>query len=375
MAGIYLHIPFCKQACHYCDFHFSTSLSLKEKMVNAIICELKTQHAYLSGEPINTVYFGGGTPSLLSKKELGSLLAVVYEVFNISDNPEITLEANPDDLSFEKLKTLKSLGINRLSVGIQSFHEPHLNFLNRVHTSKEALNCINNARLVGFKNISIDLIYGLPSENHDIWMNDLDTAIKLNVEHISAYCLTIEEKTVFGNWLKKEKISPVGDDFSAHQFESMINILQKSGFEQYEVSNFSKPEVHSQHNSNYWHDVSYLGVGPGAHSFNGKIRQFNISNNPNYVKAINNGEIPYTIDELSINDLINERILLSLRTKWGLNTSLLKNHYSYDLLKEKYEYIMQLKENGLANVNEGVIVLNTKGKLLADHISAELFID
>ncbi|MDH5367588.1 MAG: radical SAM family heme chaperone HemW [Cyclobacteriaceae bacterium] len=375
MAGIYIHIPFCRQACYYCDFHFSTSLSLKEKMVKAIMHELKMQYEYLSEKLINTIYFGGGTPSLLSESELNSILDVIYQNFNVSNNPEITLEANPDDLSLEKLKTLKRLGINRLSIGVQSFHEPHLNYLNRIHTSFEATNCINNARLAGFKNISIDLIYGLPSNNHDIWLNDLDVAIKLNVEHISSYCLTIEEKTVFGNWVKKGKISSVEDDFSAQQFEIMVDILQDNGFEQYEVSNFSKPELHSQHNSNYWQQVSYLGVGPGAHSFNGKVRQYNISNNPNYLKAINNNEIPYTLDELSINDFINERILISLRTKWGLDTSILKNHHGYDLLKEKSEYIKQLKNNDMATINEGVIILNTKGMLLADHISSELFID
>lgn len=375
MAGIYLHIPFCKQACYYCDFHFSTNIDLQEKMIEALLSEITIQSNYLGKEILSTIYFGGGTPSLLSPKQLDNLLDKVHTTFKVSEDIEITLEANPDDLSVEKLNSLKSLGINRLSIGLQSFSAPHLSYLNRIHTSKESLQCIAEAQNAGFENISIDLIYGIPANNHDVWRNDIETAISLGVEHISAYCLTIEDSTVFGNWLKKGKIKAVEDDFSAEQFEIMIEKLEIVGYEQYEVSNFAKPDMYSKHNSSYWQQIPYLGIGPGAHSFNGSFRQYNISNNPKYIKSINEGAIPYTTDPLTKNDFINERILISLRTKWGLDVKKLKNELKYDLLKERTAYLQQLEENGLVTLNNSILTLTTKGKLLADYISTELFID
>lgn len=373
MAGIYLHIPFCRQACHYCDFHFSTRLELKDKMVRSICEELLLQRDYLEGEEIETIYFGGGTPSLLSKKELQDIFRTLSSTFSINSNAEITLEANPDDLNENQLEAFKSVGINRLSIGVQSFNQHHLEYLNRVHNSTEAESCVHLAQESGFDNISVDLIYGIPSPNHAIWRKDLEKLIELDPQHISAYCLTIEEKTVFGNWLKKGKIKAVNDEFSAKQFEIMLETLKENGYEQYEISNLTKPGKYSRHNSNYWNQKKYLGVGPGAHSYNRKTRQFNIANNPNYIKSIDQGTVPYTIDQLSVDDFINEYILTSLRTKWGTNNQYLVDKYDYDLLLEKSPYIALLVKRGFVVVSENKLVLTDEGKLFADSISAELF--
>jgi len=375
MAGIYIHIPFCKQACHYCDFHFSTSLSLKKKLVLAIIEEIKMQRDFLSSEKIETIYFGGGTPSLLSPAELIGILNTIKSIHAVDNNAEITLEANPDDLSITNLNIFKSSGINRLSIGVQSFHNSHLNFLNRAHDHTEAINSIKNARKVGFNNISIDLIYGIPHTNDDLWIEDVETALELDIEHISAYCLTIEDKTVFGNWLKKGKIKAIEDEYAAQQYEIMLQKFKIKGYEQYEISNFSKPEYHSRHNRNYWFQVPYLGIGPGAHSFSKKLRQYNVSNNPIYIKAITSGQIPATFDQLEPKDSINERIMISLRTKWGLDLIQLKKEYGYDLLAEQSKYVTELQSDGLAQINKNRLILNERGKLLADYISSELFIE
>lgn len=259
MSAIYVHIPYCKQACHYCDFHFSTNASTKTQMVEAICKEITLQSNYLEGKVLQSIYFGGGTPSLLSEQELGNILETIRLIFPIDKNPEITLEANPDDLSPIKLRELKNLGINRLSIGIQSFHEPFLAWTNRTHHAEQAENCVKLAQDIGFENITIDLMYAFPAENHAIWHSDLQKALALGVPHISAYCLTIEPKTVFGNWQRKGKIQPINEEFSAQQFEILVNTLVANGFEHYEISNFAKPPYYSRHNTNYWKKGTYLG--------------------------------------------------------------------------------------------------------------------
>ncbi|RYZ89566.1 MAG: radical SAM family heme chaperone HemW, partial [Moraxellaceae bacterium] len=267
MAGIYLHIPFCKQKCHYCDFHFSTSLVRKADMVQAIAKEIELQKEYLKGQEVSTIYFGGGTPSLLLEEELHLLLNSLHRNFSIAQNPEITLEANPDDINPASLKNMAAAGINRLSIGIQSFHEPHLQLMNRAHNATEAANCVKLAQNAGFQNISIDLIYGVPAPDHDIWMRDLQKAFSLQVQHISSYALTIEPKTAFGRWAATGKFTGGTEDFVAEQFEILLEQMQANGFEQYEISNFCRPGFYSRHNSNYWRGVPYLGLGPSAHSF------------------------------------------------------------------------------------------------------------
>jgi len=373
MAGVYLHIPFCKQACHYCDFHFSTNTSSQKRMVNAISQELILQKDYLGNDKVETIYFGGGTPSLLSAEELRHLLETINNNFEISSSPEITLEANPDDLNFQKLRNLAKVGINRLSIGIQSFNNEQLSYLNRAHNSQEAKDCVGNAREVGIDNISIDLIYGIPSNNHDNWNNNLAQALALHPTHISSYCLTIENKTAFGSWLKKGKIQPINEEYAAQQFEILLSTLDDNGYEQYEISNFSLPDQHSKHNSNYWKHEKYLGVGPSAHSYNEINRQFNISNNAKYMDAIEQSEVPFNLDELAHKDHINEYLLTSLRTKWGVDLNKLKEKYQADLLNANQGYIQDLLNKGLASSNNNTLILTNKGKLFADKIASDLF--
>jgi len=344
-------------------------------MVRAITRELELQQPYLAGQTITSIYFGGGTPSLLNEEELRILLNAVYEFYSVSSDPEITLEANPDDLSLNKLQLLKQLGFNRLSIGVQSFHEPHLRYLNRAHSAEEAGKCVQQAKEVGFDNFSIDLIYAIPHSDHSVWQADLATAVSLNPKHISAYCLTIEEKTVFGRWLRHQKIPPIDETFAAEQFELLIDVLTASGYEQYEVSNFCQPGWESKHNSNYWKDVLYLGVGPGAHSFNGNSRQYNVANNGKYLKALAEDRIPCEREQLSKADRINEYLMTGLRTKWGCDLAWLKQELDYDLLAMQGDYIEHLIHEEKAMLENQHLVLTRAGKLLADGIAADFFVE
>ncbi len=374
MAGIYLHIPFCKQACHYCNFHFSTNTHRKAAMIEAIGRELDLQKDYLAGEPVNTLYFGGGTPTLLSEEELNFLLEKLHQLFPVASNAEITLEANPDDLKTNKLSMMQKAGINRLSIGIQSFHEPHLRYLNRAHNAEEAQNCVKLAQDSGFKNISIDLIYAIPAEDHRIWQSDLARAMDLQPQHISSYCLTIEEKTAFGNWLRKGKIQEVSDDFAAEQFELLQETLQRNGYEQYEISNFCQPGGESQHNSNYWCKETYLGVGPGAHSYNRSSRQYNVSNNGLYLKALAEDKIPVELDEIEPHDQVNEYIMTGLRTKWGIDLQKIRQEFGFDLFQENQRYLEQLQHEQKIRMQGQQLILTNSGKLLADRIASDLFV-
>ena len=374
MAGIYLHIPFCKQACHYCDFHFSTNVSLQKQIVEAISQELILQKGYLGGDKVETIYFGGGTPSLLSSPQLSQLLQTIHNNFEVVRLPEITLEANPDDINFEKFSSFSELGINRLSIGIQSFDDHHLIYLNRVHSSRQALSCIDNVRKAGIDNINIDLIYAIPSDNHDIWKKDLAQTIDLNPTHISSYCLTIENNTVFGNWWKQGKIQPIDEEHASQQFEILLDTLDNYQYEQYEISNFCLPKQYSKHNSNYWKQEKYLGVGPSAHSYNGQTRQYNISHNKKYIDTLKRGQIPFTLDVLKHKDYINEYLLTTLRTKWGADFNILNEKHNYDLFAVHNQYIHQLIEKKLAFIKNNTLILTNKGKLFADKIASNLFL-
>nr|WP_185154329.1 radical SAM family heme chaperone HemW [Fulvivirga sp. M361] len=374
MAGIYLHIPFCKQACFYCDFHFSVNQSLKTEMTKAIEKELNIQQHYLGSEIINTIYFGGGTPSLLTSTQLKGLTTQIFKLHTVSEQAEITLEANPDDLPEKNLQVFKKQGINRLSIGIQSFDQEILTMLNRAHNAQQAETCISAARQMNF-NVSIDLIYGIPGRSDAQWKKDLEKALFHMPEHISAYSLTIEPKTVFGRRLAKNNFPTPDEDLGARQFELMLEMLEKEGYEQYEISNFCKPGHRSRHNSAYWKQEKYLGVGPSAHSYNGESRQFNIASNGRYLKAINQGQVPFEIEVLERADKINEYLLTTLRTSWGADLVKLQSDYQFDLLKKHKKYIQMLIQHKKALVTDGHLVLTNNGKLLADKISSDLFIE
>ena len=375
MAGLYLHIPFCKQACYYCDFHFSTFQDNKGKLVESICKELCLQKEYLGGEVLETIYFGGGTPSLLSDKEISLIFNSIRNNFFVAEDPEITLEANPDDLSVENLQMLKRNGVNRLSIGIQSFDNEILRFLNRAHTSTDAVDCLTRARKVGFTNISIDLIYAIPKQNDDLWKQNIEKAIALSPEHISAYSLTIEEKTVFGKWQKTGKLKSEKDEVAAAQMEILMEILNAAGYDHYEISNFSKPDFYSRHNTSYWKQKKYLGVGPSAHSYNGDSRQFNINNNSLYIRSLENSKVPFELETLSRANKINEYLLTTLRTRWGCNLDYLLRQFKFDLMNEKKRELDQFYSLGFFDKKENCLILTRKGKLLADKIASDLFVD
>jgi len=373
MAGIYIHIPFCKQACYYCDFHFSTNQSVKTALVEGISKELMLQKNYLEGEPIHTIYLGGGTPSLLNTLELSLILDTIRSTQTVI-SPEITLEANPDDLTLIKLEELLQVGVNRLSIGIQSFHPTQLTFLHRAHDATTALTSVHHARKVGFKNISIDLIYAIPDESETMWLEDIQQALELKPEHLSCYSLTIEDKTVFGRWSAAGKLKSVEDEIGARHLEMLMNELVRAGYEHYEISNFALPGFYSKHNSSYWKQEKYLGVGPSAHSFNGMSRQFNIANNHLYVKALQQGTVPFEREELSPENKINEYILTTLRTSWGTDLQKLRKEFGHDMLTKNTDYLSEIIYNDLATLEADVLRLTQKGKLLADKISSDLFV-
>ena len=374
MAGLYLHIPFCKQACHYCDFHFSTNLQQLPSLVECLQVELELRKDYLKGAPVETIYLGGGTPSLVPIPLLEKLMDQVFSLFP-GKKTEVTLEANPDDLQPATLSAWKSLGIDRLSLGIQSFQEEILRAYNRAHSAEEAKKAIHLARTAGFEKFSIDLIYGYPHPNHELWKKDLEEALNLDPGHISAYALTIEPKTALGNWASKGKFQPAEEEFVAQQFEWLLERSEQAGYRAYEISNFSKPGQEALHNCNYWKGVPYLGIGPSAHSFDGSSRAYNPSSNPGYSKALKSRQLPLITEVLEKEDQVNEEILTRLRTTWGLDTTALAQRYAVDLLHVKEAAIKKLVTLELLQADGKILSLTRKGLLLADSIAAELFLD
>lgn len=344
-----------------------------DQLVSAIGQEIELRKDYLHGQTVETVYFGGGTPSLLSEKHLNYILEKIRRKFT-SDWKEVTLEANPDDLSDENLKVWKNLGIDRLSLGIQSFQEEVLQFYNRAHSAKEALEAISRGRDAGFEKFSIDLIYGFPYLDHSIWRKDLTEALSQDPGHISAYSLTVEPKTALGKWTEKGQFQPADEDFVAEQFEWLQEQSENAGYIQYEISNFGKPGQFALHNTNYWKGVSYLGLGPSAHSFDGKNRGFNPSSNSGYIKSLESGKIPFEIESSTIEDQANDRILTGLRTIWGLSPSDLSAEFGIDLIKRKALEIEKLENQGWLVWDGKILSLTKRGMLLADSIAAELFI-
>ncbi len=373
MAGIYIHIPFCKQRCSYCDFHFSTTFqSYRQSMIESLVVEIEKRVSYLENKEVETIYFGGGTPSLLTSDELKLILDSISDKYTISKFPEITLEANPDDISREKLVSWKQVGINRLSIGLQSFREEDLKWMNRAHTSEESLTCVALAKEEGFNNISVDLIYGLPNFTLEDWRKNIQTVIDFGINHISAYCLTVEDKTALSKWVSAKKIIPANEDEQSEQFEVLVSELEKAGIEQYEISNFSKLNAESKHNSNYWKGKHYLGIGPSAHSFNGFSRSWNISNNLQYIKNIKIESDWFETEILSFNDQFNELILIGLRTSIGV--SLKKLNSIQEPNENFWKKIKSMEKSEWLVVTNEFIFLTKSGRLKADYIASELFI-
>lgn len=388
MSGIYIHIPFCKQACYYCDFHFSTSLKKKEELVEALATELRLRKNELKNQTVETIYFGGGTPSLLRIEELRFLMGEVYKNYTVTENPEITLEANPDDLVLVQAqsKTLfedyKTIGINRLSIGIQSFFEDDLKSMNRAHNAQEARQCLEEATK-HFNNITIDLIYGIPNMSLEKWNQNLQIAFGFGVNHISAYALTVEPKTALDSFIKKGSYPPLDEQLALSHFEHLMMETKRQGFVQYEISNFGKPDYFSKHNTSYWQGKSYVGIGPSAHSFNGKERSWNLANNTKYIQSIQAGNLPLTSEKLTLNDRYNEYIMTGLRTIWGVSLGLIETDFGKDyknhLLTEAKDFIQKgllaITLSDLDEKKKGVekLIITEKGKFLADGIAAELF--
>ncbi|MDZ4809145.1 MAG: radical SAM family heme chaperone HemW [Bacteroidota bacterium] len=364
MAGIYIHIPFCRQACHYCNFHFATSLHYKNDFIAALLKEIVVQKNYLDKEIVETIYFGGGTPSLLSIEDLVLIVEKIKSVFIVATGAEITLETNPDDIANTKLAGWKKAGINRLSIGIQSFFEEDLKWMNRAHTAQQA---IDNLQLASsyFDNITIDLIYGTPQLTNEKWKQNVDTAISLNIPHLSCYALTVEPKTPLDKMIQQHKSEDINPDKQSEQFLLLMQWAEEAGYEHYEISNFAKKGMRSRHNSSYWQGKNYLGLGPSAHSFNGTSRQWNVSNNNNYIASINKGIIPFEKEVLTGTQKLNEYIMTSLRTMEGLNTAIAGK----ELIGKSKKFI----EAGLMKLENNSLILTREGKLLADGIAAELF--
>ena len=375
MAGIYLHIPFCKKACHYCDFHFSTSPQYKDQMIRALRSEIVLRKPYLGQEKIETIYFGGGTPSLLSADELQMLCNEITENFDVSTDVEVTLEANPDDLNPQKVRELRNSIINRFSIGVQSFYEEDLKWMNRAHTAREAQSSIKRVQDAGFENITVDLIYGYPLLTDDKWESNIQSLINDQVPHVSSYSMTIEPRTALAAFIKDGKQMPMDEGQSASQFLILMNRLSESGYEHYEISNFAKPGKQSVHNANYWEGVNYMGIGPSAHSFNGESRQWNISNNAKYIRDIELKKVPAEIELLSLENRINEYIMISLRTSRGMDLQKITEKFGSGYASELLGGLEPFLDKGWVKIQEQVVSLTLNGKLFADHIAAELFVN
>tara|TARA_B110000114_G_scaffold149586_1_gene160082 strand:+ start:42 stop:1169 length:1128 start_codon:yes stop_codon:yes gene_type:complete len=372
MAGIYIHIPFCKQKCTYCDFHFSTTFEeYRQKMIESIANEFVERKDYLENKGINTIYFGGGTPSLLDQNELQIIINAIYQNFDVEEGIEISLEANPDDITDEKLEDWTAVGINRLSIGLQSFKTEDLEWMNRAHTVDEALTCVRKAQEAGISNLTVDLIYGLPNLSLDEWKSHIQQVLDFGVPHISAYCLTVEENTALNNLVNKGKMTVADDDQQSDQFKLLVSLLEENGFDQYEISNFSKAGFESKHNSNYWKGEWYLGVGPSAHSFNGLSRAWNVANNRKYLAAIDKGESHLETEILSSENQFNEYLLTGLRTAYGVDLQKLKKIAPLNNLFT-VNCATFINEGWMVSTNN-VLILTKEGRLKADYIASELF--
>ena len=371
MAGIYIHIPFCKKLCSYCDFYHVISPADNASFINAIINEASLRQDYTGTETISTIYFGGGTPSILSISELETILNHIYRLFKIDNNCEITIELNPDDISSDYLSGLKKININRISLGIQSWRDSDLKMLNRRHNSAQAEFALKETFNAGFENVTIDLIYGIPGMTNSDWISNLDYSFSFDIKHLSAYHLTIEKGTVFGKMHEKGILKEVDEEASLSLFNLLIEKSESAGFIHYEISNFGKPGYFSIHNSNYWKQVNYLGLGPSAHSFNGYSRQWNVRDLRSYIKSVNSGKNYFEKEELDTRMRFNEYLITSLRTMWGIDLDFVEKTFE----KEGYDYIINLagkfKEYGLMKQDNNNLILTNQGKMISDNIISE----
>lgn len=374
MSGIYIHIPFCKQACHYCDFHFSTSMKKKDEMVLALANEIQMRKSEFENEVVETIYFGGGTPSLLQMADLKFLISEVYKNYNVAENPEITLEANPDDLSKERIIELSKSPINRLSIGIQSFFEDDLQMMNRAHNSVEAKNCLEEATKY-FENISLDLIYGIPGLSNEKWKQNIDTALSFGISHISSYALTVEPKTALFKLIQTRKIAKPNDDLAQEHFSILVETLEANGFIHYELSNFGKENYFSKNNSAYWLGKKYIGIGPSAHSYDRISRSWNVANNSIYLKSLQVNTLPKETEILSKTDQYNEYIMTGLRTIWGVSLDRIENEFGTTYLEYLTNQAQKFLDNNLLSIEENVLKATKKGKFLTDGIASDLFLE
>ena len=373
MSGIYIHIPFCKQACHYCDFHFSTSLKKKEEMVLALAKEIALRKSEFQNEVVETIYFGGGTPSILEVADIRYLIDEVYKHYKVIENPEITVEANPDDLSEERITELSNNRINRLSIGIQSFFEDDLKLMNRAHNSAEAMKCLEIATQY-FDNISIDLIYGIPEMSNEKWLQNIETALSFNVPHISSYALTVEPKTALHTFIQKGIISQPDDEVAQEHFHLLVDKLEENGFIHYELSNFGKENYFSKNNSSYWLGKKYIGIGPSAHSYDGVSRSWNVSNNTHYLKSIAENKLPLETETLTITDRYNEYVMTGLRTIWGISLDRIEQEFGKTYLDYLNQQAKKYIEDHLLFVDENILRTTKSGKFLSDGIASDLFL-
>lgn len=374
MAGIYFHIPFCRQKCHYCNFFSVASEKNKVLFLEALTKEIRLQKNYLGNEIVETIYFGGGTPSILTADEINHLFQKIQTNFSISDKAEVTFEANPDDLTKSYLKSLKGTPINRLSIGVQSFFVDDLEYLNRIHSANQAYNSVKEAQEAGFQNISIDLIYGIPTLSETNWYKNLEVFFELNLPHLSAYALTVEPKTALEVLIRKQKTKPVEEELILYHFKILLDQMKQNGYIHYEISNFCKEPYFSLHNKNYWFRKSYLGLGPSAHSFNGDSRQWNVSNIEKYISKVTSVSIPSEIEELSINQKYNEYILTTLRTIWGSDSNYILKQFGVSYLNDFKKGIEKYIVDNKVYIDEHRYYLTDSGKLFADGIASDLFL-
>ena len=373
MSGIYIHIPFCKQACHYCDFHFSTSLKKKDEMVLALAKEIEMRKSEFQNEIVETIYFGGGTPSILQIADLRFLIDEVYKNYKVVENPEITVEANPDDLTETRIIELSKNKVNRLSIGIQSFFEDDLQLMNRAHNVEEAKKCLEIATQY-FDNISIDLIYGVPQMSNEKWLQNIETALSFGVPHISSYALTVEPKTALHSFIQKGIIPQPDDEVAQEHFQILVDKLSENGFIHYELSNFGKENYFSKNNSSYWLGKKYIGIGPSAHSYDGKNRGWNVSNNSLYIKSIQENKLPIEIETLTKTDRYNEYIMTGLRTIWGVSLERIEQEFGKTYLDYLNQQASKFIEDHLLFVDDNILRTTKKGKFLSDGIASDLFL-
>lgn len=374
MAGLYVHIPFCNQKCHYCNFYSLATKKFRNETINAIIHELEIRKNYLNGEKLNTIYFGGGTPSLFHPQILNSIVEKAYKVFGVTENAEITVEANPDDINKQWLRDLRKTAVNRLSIGVQSFDDKDLHYLNRIHTVAKAEEAIKMAQNHEFENLSIDLIYGSPVLDDDGWNENISKSIRLGVPHISAYALTVEPRTALDHFIRKGKIQPLDDAGAARQFKMILQGLEDAGFEHYEISNFCLPGRYSRHNTSYWFGEKYLGAGPSAHSFDGESRQWNVSNLKSYISSVGKNETDYQKEVLTPVQKYNEYVMTSLRTMWGINLEKVKIDFGKKLHAHLITEVQPFLKNHQIQISLNKMTLTNEGKFFADRITAALFV-